>query len=282
MKVLLVTDGSSRAESALRFGAQITAKGSLPPTIFAVGQKSTQNLSSRMATHLERATELFQPYKETHLLIRTGDPFEQIIDEADQGAYDLVIMGDRRPGNTLQRFVFGSTAVRVAEYAPCSVLVVRGKVSKINRILLCDSGMAGSSLLGRLVVQLADILVGEEDVTVLHVMSQVSAGPGVNGKDLRAGAEDLIEEHSLEGQILERDIQILDKPGIHASPKVRHGLVVDEILAEARSGDYDLVVMGAHSFSGERHFLLDNIAHQILRSIDRPILVVRKRKDATP
>ena len=75
---------------------------------------------------------------------------------------------------------------------------------------------------------------------------------------------------------------MLDKPGIHPTPKVRHGLVVDEILAEARSGDYDLVVVGAHQSDSPRSILLDNIAHQIMEKIKRPILIVRDKEVSNP
>jgi nucleotide-binding universal stress UspA family protein len=56
---------------------------------------------------------------------------------------------------------------------------------------------------------------------------------------------------------------------------VRHGLVVEEILAEAQCGDYDLVVIGAHRGEGWRRILLDDLAHEIINYVDRPILVVR-------
>ena len=46
-------------------------------------------------------------------------------------------------------------------------------------------------------------------------------------------------------------------------PVVRHGLVVDEILAEALFGDYDLVVIGAHRKKWQQ-FLLDNLARLII------------------
>jgi nucleotide-binding universal stress UspA family protein len=274
MKILLVTDGSYRAETALRFGAPIAHRVSVPPTILAVIDRSSIKTPSQADRILAHAIELIGT-QGVRTQVHTGNLFEQILCEIDQGAYDLVIMGDRRPSNLTQRFLWRSTAIKVAECAPCSVIVVRGRVGIINRILLCDSGVEGSPLLSRLVIQLADLLEGVEEVTVLHVMSQVSAGPGVSGKHLRAGAKELIKEESPEGEILERDIQMLEVPGIHPIPKVRHGLVVDEILAEARSGDYDLVVVGAHPSAGERRFLLDNISHQLLKNIGRPILVVR-------
>lgn len=278
MKILLVSDGSSQAEKALRFGAQIARRASDPPTILAVIDQSKQSALSGVEDLLKRAASLFD-HEEIHTLVRVGKPYEQILMELSQGDYDLVIIGDVRPSKMIQRFLWRSTAVKVAEHAPCSAIVVRGIARPIDRILLCDSGVKGSSLLSRLVVQLAAVLEGEEDVTVLHVMSQVSAGPGVRGKQLRAGAEELIQEHSPEGELLEHDMHLLDVPGIHPIPKVRHGLVAEEILAEARGGDYDLVVVGAHPLSSEGRFLLDNIGHQVLKNIDRPILVVRGKAE---
>jgi nucleotide-binding universal stress UspA family protein len=106
-------------------------------------------------------------------------------------------------------------------------------------------------------------------------MSQITAGPGASGEQLQADAEELIQNHAPEGQLLERDIQILEQLNLHPRPKVRHGLVVDEILTEARDGDYDLVVIGAHRGEGWRRILLDDLAHQIIGQLDRPVLVVR-------
>jgi nucleotide-binding universal stress UspA family protein len=130
-------------------------------------------------------------------------------------------------------------------------------------------------LLARLTTHLAELLDGEEEITVLHVMSQMSAGPGVRGAQLRARAEELIEARTPEGELLVRDLQALERPGVHPHAEVRHGLVVDEILAEAQSGDYDLVVIGAHRGEGWQRLLLDDLAQRIVAQLDRPVLVVR-------
>jgi len=278
MKMLIVTDGSFEARNALNFASQIVQRVAEPPTILTVIADSTDRLSYRAKDILARALELVG-VPDALTQVRIGETFEIILREANEGDFDLVIMGDKRPRNFITRILWGSIAIKMAESAPCSVIVVRGKTSRIQRILLCDSGAGLSSLPSRLVVQLSDLLDGEEDVTVLHVMSQMSAGPGVRGSQLRADAQELVEERAPEGEMLERDIQMLEKPGIHPSPKVRHGLVVDEILAEARSGDYDLVVVGAHSTGGPQSFLLDNIAHQIMKRINRPILIVREKRE---
>ena len=184
-----------------------------------------------------------------------------------------------------RHFVGDSTAVRVMKRVVCPILIVKGKVEPIRRILLCDSGAESPSIglfntragsgLSWFAAQLADLLDGEEEFTVLHVMSQMSAGPGVKGVQLRASVEELIEDHAPEGELLERDIRALERRGIHPSPKVRHGLVVDEILSEARDGDYDLVIIGANRGAGWQHILMDDLAHKIIVQLDRPVLIVR-------
>ncbi len=55
----------------------------------------------------------------------------------------------------------------------------------------------------------------------------------------------------------------------------RADTVVDEILAEAQGGDYDLVVIGAHRGTGWERLLLDDLAQQIIEQMDRPVLVIR-------
>ena len=62
--------------------------------------------------------------------------------------------------------------------------------------------------------------------------------------------------------------------GYRVEAKVRHGLVVDEILDEACNGDHDLVVIGAHGATGWRRHLLDDVARQIVNQIDALVLVV--------
>lgn len=277
MKILIVTDGSPQSEKVLRFASQIVKRGAETPTILTTIPRSIDTLVSQAEKVLKSAKDILEiPGAQT--FTRIGDPCERIIQEARDGVFDLVILGDRRPKNLFARMKRSSNAIEVAEHAPCSVIIVRGEISNIHRILLCDSGSGMSSSLSRLTVQLADILEGEEDITVLHVMSQMSAGPGVPGGQLRAEAQELVDEHTPEGVILEQDLLNLEKPGIHPVPKVRHGLVVDEILAEAKSGDYDLVIVGAHPEWGLKSFLLDNIAHQILNQINQPIMVVKQKE----
>lgn len=289
MRILMTTNGSSRAEAALRFGAQIARHVSEPPTVLTVIKHQADRPPALTDAILARARELLEPeVPSVRTKVRIGHPAVEIIREAKEGGYDLIIVGNSQNHSLVKRFLLGSTALRVVERAPCPVLLAKGKPGPIHRILLCDSGAESPStglplptrgtvpsLLSRFTAQLADLLGGEEEVTVLHVMSQMSAGPGVRGKQLRASAEGLIAEHAPEGDLLESDVRTLERLGIRPRAEVRHGLVVDEILEEARSGDYDLVIIGAYRGRGWQRILLDDLARRILVQLDRPVLVVK-------
>jgi nucleotide-binding universal stress UspA family protein len=283
MRILIVIDGSSQAGTTLRLAAHLL-RGYVvdePHVLLAVIRHEAER--PRANSTLVQASQMLAA-PNVQVKTRVGRPDREILQEVQEDHYDLLVMGEGWHRRLLVAcHEQNLTAARVAEQAPCPVLVAAGRVGPIRRILLCDSGARSplatsgldTPLLDRFTASLADLFGGEEEVTVLHVMSQISAGPGVRGKQLRANVEELIAEQAPEGELLRQDLQTLSRPGIHPRPKVRHGLVVEEILEEARDGDYDLVVVGAHRGEGWQRVLLDDLAHEILLQIDRPILVVR-------
>jgi nucleotide-binding universal stress UspA family protein len=273
MRILIATGGSPHSGIALSLAGQIARHVGVTPTVLTVVRGEAYR--ARAAPILTQASELLGAADTpAHTKVRLGQPAEEIIREAEAGHYDLIIMGERRDHDLVTRLL-GSTTKRVIEHAPCPVLVAKGKIGPIQRILLCDSGAESYALLHRFSARLPALVEGQVEITVLHVMSQMAAGPGVAGRQLRASAEELIQEHAPEGELLERDVQILQKSNLRPQAKVRHGLVVEEILEEARSGDYNLVVIGAHRGVGWERFLLDDLARQIIEQMDRPVLVVR-------
>ena len=55
--------------------------------------------------------------------VRPGHAAEVISHVAEEGSYDLVVLGHR--GHFVRDRLLGSTADRVAEHAPCPVMIVR-------------------------------------------------------------------------------------------------------------------------------------------------------------
>ena len=61
---------------------------------------------------------------EPRLLLREGDPANEIVEAAKAGGYDLIVVGHRGL-SPIKAFLLGSVSDRVVAHAPCSVLVVR-------------------------------------------------------------------------------------------------------------------------------------------------------------
>ena len=147
MPVLIAIDGSSHAEAALRLGAQIAQRGREPLTILTVIKHEADRSPAPVEAILARASEIVQPqFPDVRTRVRIGHPAIEIVREAEEGGYDLVIVGEKPNRNLVARFLLGSTAVRVVEHAPCPVIVAKGKIGPIQRILLCDSGNADPSV----------------------------------------------------------------------------------------------------------------------------------------
>ena len=274
MRILIATGGAEHSSAALQLAGHIFQQqpDKFTAAILAVIKNETERL--RAEKILAQAGERLQlSGLQLQTKIRVGHRAQEIIAEATAGRYELIIMG-KRPSHRLKTRFLGSTATRVMEHAPCPVIVAKGQPRPIHRILLCDSGVQSPSLLNRFMVNVAHIFSSKLEVTVLHVMSQISAGPGVTNHQLTAGADELIQAHAPEGVLLVQDIETLQQAGINAAPKVRHGLVVDEILAEAHAGGFDLVVIGAYR-EGGWSLLLENLARQIVSQIDCSVLVLR-------
>jgi nucleotide-binding universal stress UspA family protein len=209
---------------------------------------------------------------EYHTKTRRGHAAEQILDEAAAWQADLIVIGQLgRRG--LTRFIMGGTATRIVQYARCSVLLVKGQPAALQKILVCTAG--GEP--GLRDVEVAGRLAGQAQaaVTVLHVMSQVALTEKTYQPELEAPASDLIAQHTREGLHLAAALSTLKAAGVSGTAKVRHGLVVDEIAAEAHSGDYDLLIIGAHLARGLSRWLLDDVTAHVLEETLIPILVVR-------
>jgi nucleotide-binding universal stress UspA family protein len=283
MRLLVVIRGLPYSKPALRLAGRIAQRAGRTLTLLSVirheaDRAQAETTLNRLHTVMTRACCIENAKAlDIDTRIRVGRIVDEVVNEAQEDDYDLIVIGNyqRQYLSLVQRFVPDRIVQGVVDHSPCPVVIAKGEIGPIHKILLCDSGAQRQSLLSRLADRLAALLVEEVDITVLHVMSQISAGPGVRGRQLRADAEELIRQHSPEGEILARDIEIFCHGKLQAHAKIRHGLVLDEIVQEAQSGDYALVVIGTREEEGWTRFLLDDLSHQIISHVNRPILVVR-------
>ncbi len=273
MRLLFVIDDLN-AEVVLRLGAQLASLTDRPATLLTVVRHASERDAAADALRQACTTQM-PDVPVAEVKVRVGRPADEILREAEEGRYGLLVIGEQQWSSRTLR-LFDSVAERLARYAPCPILVAKGAGGTLRRVLVCDSGAIAPSVLERLAATgLLGLLGPATEVIVLHVMSQISAAPGIAGLELDADASDLIREHAPEGVLLEHDVKVLESGGLHPQAKVRHGFVVDEILDESCGGGYDLVVIGAHRDQRWQRLLLDDIAREIIVQCDRPVLVLR-------
>lgn len=281
MRILIAIIDAAHMEEILSFSQQFINRIDEPPTFLRILETGNHHRKDQKdIIDIELETEKFKKkiheilkIENFHSRFQIGKPEEEIPNEIHERGYDLLIFD--HPGNKKYHIDLKKTKTqRITERVPCSVLIVRGKARLVQRILLCDSGAEESRLVKKFLSQVIEVLGRNEMPTVLHVMSQISAGPGVRGKQLRAEADELIVTHTPEGDLLKHDMETLKEAGLQPAVKIRHGLVVEEILAEAKTGDYDLVVIGSNRERWQ-HFLLDDLALQIVKRVEQPLLVLK-------
>lgn len=276
MRILICTDGSSTAEQA----ASLVSRLNYPAEteIVLLGVSETNGDQAKLTDsfgRMERA--LGGPRPGINHLIRYGSPAEQIQKETEEKHYDLVAVGAPGAARGLASLRAGSTVHKLARNLRIPVLVARNVPARLNRILICTSAEAPAEHTLRTGGSL--IAPAGSETSLLHVMSQLALRLDSPPEDLLDTARSAIERQTREGQHLKRGMHILQEVGVlpPVQPRLRHGLVVDEVLAEVEEGGYDLLVIGGHyQHSGSRwmDLLLEDIAGQLLNKARCSVLVV--------
>jgi universal stress protein A len=119
----------------------------------------------------------------------------------------------------------------------------------------------------------------DASVTLMHVYElPTMMNPIVPGADNlddtvaeRASAQTQLE--ALRATLRAHDPRVLEG-AIAIDTLVAGGVPADVIIARARDGAYDLIVMGTHGRSGLKRLVLGSVAEAVLRGAGRPVVTV--------
>jgi nucleotide-binding universal stress UspA family protein len=129
-RILACVDFSKDSEQALNYAFSATAEYGAELTLLHVLEKapSAAKTDEAITEATAQLDKLIPPERRTALKIkaavRTGKPYQQIIQFAREAQIDLATMGVRGRG-ALDIAVFGSTTYRVMQLGPCPVLSAR-------------------------------------------------------------------------------------------------------------------------------------------------------------
>jgi nucleotide-binding universal stress UspA family protein len=96
---------------------------------------------------------------------------------------------------------------------------------------------------------------------------------------LEEDVDRLLESKSELGLNLCHQKEELDRLGVKAEVRLRHGIVIDQVFEEAGTGDYDLIVTGTSQTRGLLgHYIMGDLTRSIVNRANCPVLVARAGK----
>ncbi len=274
MRLLICSDGNDPADNPTRLGGLIAGPCHSQTTLLGIAENETDEETLRRA--LEGEAEMLRQLDiSPEIVVRTGDPIRQILAETTANEYDLAIVGARRKGSG-GLYWRPEKTYEVIKAVPPPVLVAIGECRGVKRILVCTGGKRYIDDAVQLAADIAKCI--EATVTLLHVMAE----PPAIYADLVRLEEDvdrLLASNSELGRNLRGQKESLEKMGLAVEVRIRHGLALDQIFAEVREGEHDLIVTGTSQAKGTfRHYIMGDLTRGILNRADCPVLVARAGK----
>src|SRR6266540_3157985 len=271
MRILICSDGMPASENAIELAALLAGPLKAEITLLGIAEKSSDERPLREA--LERqAQSLRTQNAQPDIVVRAGEPVRQILDQTSNNSYDLVLVGARWTG-TSGHYWRSEKTYEVIKTVQPPVLVAIGERKQLKRFLVCTGGKEFIEQAVQFTGKLAAAV--NASVTLLHVMAEP---PAVYADLVRMeeNVDQLLESKSELGTNLRRQRRELERLGVSADVRLRHGIVIEQVFEEAREGDYDLIVSGTSQARGLlRHYIMGDLTRSILNRANVSVLVAR-------
>ena len=278
MKFLICTDGSAAAERAVRLGGELAASVKSEVTLFGIVEAAETAPALQERLRASRQW-LLEHQVAADIVCRPGEPVAEIMSQTHTAHYDLLVVG--AGGNKHQGFLeTPAKTYKIIKRILCPVLVVMERVMPPRRILVCTGGKRYIDSAVLLTGQIARA-VGAS-VSLLHVLAPP---PAIYARlyQMEADVTRLLHSPSELGRNLSEEKAVLDSLGVANEVRLRQGMVLDEIFAEIRSDDYDLVVTGsAADRGGFRSYMLGDVTREIVKRVHCAVLVARADPGTAP
>ncbi|MDB6123297.1 MAG: UspA domain protein [Pedosphaera sp.] len=271
MKILICSDGSEQADKAIRLGANVAAACQAEVTLLGIVESAGK--PEAIMDALRRGQQLLEDKKiHAELIIKTGQPVDEIVKRTEEAHYDLVVIGATRK-DTQGLFWVSSKTYKIIKSVPPPVLVVMEKTSTIKRILICSGGKKYIENAVALTGQIAKGMGAS--VTLLHVMPEPPAMYArLHRMEVNVSA--ILDSKSELGRNLRSQRELLESLGVPTEVHLRQGPVLEEIFREIQTGNYDLIVTGSSLNRGSlRTYMLGNVTREIVNRTNCAVLVVR-------
>ena len=271
MRILICSDGMPAGDNVTRLGGRVAAACRAETTLLGIAEQPRDEEPLRQALAAQ-AESLRAQGIVPEIVVRAGEPVRQILEQTSTTTYDLVVIGARHTGPT-GLYWRSEKTYEVIKAIPPPVLVALGQCDELKRFLVCTGGKKFIDEALRLTGKIA-AAVGAS-ITLLHVMAEP---PAIYADlvQLEEDVDQLLSSGSELGQNLVAEKKDLEALGVKTEIRIRHGNVLEQVFAEVREGDYDLIVTGSSRARGPlRHYIMGDLTRSILNQAECPVLVAR-------
>ena len=268
MQTLLSISKKPYSTSTINIGAMVAKALDSQITLFTV----IESESSKAQIYDELQSIDKDIANPADILIRQGNPDNEIISETKSGKYNLLVIGARTHSSVPTEFIFGDTTHRIIKDSPISVLVSRGITQNLNHILVCTSGPSAGFDAIKTAIKMSKHT--NSKLTLLHVSTAIPSmytGLTQMGESLA----DLLQTDTPTAQYLRDCAALLNNAKIDAEIELRHGTPTQEILRDVDRNKYDLLIIGAAKRNSISRMLTDNVSTQLAMTSPIAVLVIR-------
>lgn len=277
--LLIATNGFGETWPAIEYGAFLAETLNKQITLFGVNENLSPSIIDDhhpLEEIFPRAIALFEKMGVRYRLeVQNGNAEEAIPARAAKENV-LVVTGPLgRP--QIRRFLAGRSIRHLMEEIKNPIIYVPRAKFPIKKILLCMGGLGYEITAEHIAMQIAAQNCTE--ITLLHVVPPMDLDYPT-AKTVQNHWENLQETDTPIGRRIRQALNAARQDGLTTVVKARKGNVVEEILAEVKEGDYDLLCMGSpYSANALRQLYVPNVTAEIADVVTCPILTARFQKD---
>ena len=279
-KILVAVDSSDSAKNAFRQACRIVREDKSWITVITTipiypDQFDVLSIKEKVSRRLrEEGGEIISGIMEIanqedvyiQTRIEEGAPFQTIIDIAEEGGYDLIVMG-RHGISRLERALVGSVTARVIGHSRRDVLVVPGNTAiGWKTIVLATDGSRYSTAAREKAINLAHSYGGAiKAVSVVDITDE-----------FYTQAPELLENLIKEAKgFVENIRQKAEDSDVKVETLVREGETYRVITDLAKKEGADVIVMGSHGRTGVKRLLMGSVTEKVIGYAACPVLVVK-------
>jgi len=277
-ELLIATNGYKDTWNSIEYGAWFAESLQMKITLLGVTERLSPAAIDEhhpLEDVFERAVSLFQQKGlENSLEIQNGEAEQVIPKKANSGDYITVVSPLGRP--QIRRWLMGHSIRSLMEQIRGPILYVPQIRLPLKRLLISVGGLGYEVVAENLALQVA--VASRADVTFLHVIPPTDLDyPSTRG--VREHSSDLSNTDTLPGRSLRKGLEVAQSAGLNARATARQGNIVEEILAELKEGNYDMVCMGSlYSAGALRQLYTPNVTAEVAEVARCPVLTARFNK----